>query len=417
MLLIAFAFGSFLEGTAGFGAPVAITAAMLVGMGFNPLRAAGLCMIANTAPVAFASLGIPVIVAADVSGLEVMRISRAMSLQLPWLALLVPFWLCLVLCGGKKALHIWPAWLLAGVSAAAAQALMAYFHGPALPSIVSALASGLSLIVLLRFWQPKDVMTVAGASSDAGGKHKPLPIIRAFSPFILLAALIFLWGLNDIKQALDYLFLQNIPWPGLHLKVQQAWPLAEQATPINAIYVFNPVSSGGSAAFAAGLLAVFTMGQYSLRRALSCLARTIYVLRLSILSIAVIMGLGYLMNFSGLSSSLGLAFTHSGAFFPLFAPLLGWLGVFLTGSDTSSNALFGGVQKATAQMMGLDPALTVAANASGGVTGKMISPQSIAIGCAASGQVGREGDLLRFTLLHSLLMLALICLLVWLQAG
>ena len=418
-LLIAFSFGAFLEGTSGFGAPVAISAAMLAGLGFQRLYAAALCLIANTAPVGFAALGIPVLVAASVSDLEVMRVSQMLGRQLSILALIVPLWLCVIMCGWRKSLQVWPAWLICGLSAGGAQLLMSNLHGPALASVASALASLLGIIILLRFWQPRTIWRFAHEhtpSETAAPGYSALQIARAFSPFILLACLVFLWGLADIKLLLNRLFMMEINWPLLHNLVAQAPPLNAGHTPLKAVYTLNLASSGGSAALVAGLLAALVMGNYSLKKAVVCLARTTYQLRFPILNIMAFLGLGYLLNYSGMSSTLGLAFTNTGMLFALFAPVIGWLGVFLTGSDTSSNALFGGIQKTTALATGLDPVLTVAANSAGGDTGKMISPQSLAVATAASGMVGQEGSLFRFALPHSIAMLLMVCLLIWAQA-
>ncbi|MDR1397931.1 MAG: L-lactate permease [Desulfarculales bacterium] len=418
-LLIAFGFGGFLEGASGFGAPVAISAAMLVGMGFRPLYAAGICLIANTSPVGFAALGIPVIVAAGVSDLEVIKVSQMLGRQLPVLALFVPLWLCVFMCGWRNALKVWPAWLICGLSASLIQALLANFHGPALASVGSSLAALLGLIILARFWQPEKIYFFAQEESrppeEALG-YSPGRIIRAFSPFILLALLVFLWGLQELRLLLDGLAAFNIEWPALHLAVEQGPPLNASPVNLKALYVLNPLSCGGSAAFGAGILAALLMGGYGLPQALACLGRTVRQLAYPILNITVFLGLGYLLNYSGMSSTLGLALTGTGSFFPVFAPLLGWLGVFLTGSDTSSNALFCGIQKTTALAVGLDPVLTVAANSAGGDCGKMISPQSIAVATAASSMAGKEGSLLRMALPHSLAMLLFMCLLVWLQA-
>jgi lactate permease len=418
-LLIAFGFGGFLEGTSGFGAPVAISAAMLAGLGFRPLYAAGICLIANTSPVAFAALGIPVIVAAGVSDLEVIKVSQMLGRQLPVLALLVPLWLCIFMRGWRGALKVWPAWLVCGVSAALTQALLANFHGPALASVASALAALAGLGVLLRFWQPGEADSFAQGESLSPAGFAGYPcgrIIRAFSPVILLALLVFMWGLQDIRQLLEQVILFHIEWPALHLLAEQGPPLNASPVRLKALYIFNPLSCGGSAAFAAGILAALLMGGYGLRKAIVCLGRTVRQLRYPILNITAFLGLGYLLNYSGMSSTLGLALTGTGFLFPVFAPILGWLGVFLTGSDTSSNALFCGIQKTTALATGLDPVLAVSANSAGGVSGKMISPQSIAVATAASSMIGQEGSLLRMTLPHSLAMLLVLCAIVWLQA-
>lgn len=419
-IFIAFAFGSFIEGTAGFGTPVAITAAMLVGLGFNPLYAAGICLIANTAPVAFGAIGIPIVVAAKVTDIDMNHISAIVGRQLPFLSVLVPLWLSITMSGFKRSLEILPAILVAGVSFAGTQFLMSNFHGPYLPDIASSIVCILALGAFLRVWKPKNPWHFAdeSASSCAVTKcdYTMGEVLRAWTPYIILAFMVLLWGLEPVKKTLDGLLLFKIQWPGLHDLVIKTAPIVVKDAPYHAVFNLNLLSAAGTAILFSGLLSVFIIPNYGFGKAFSCLFRTTYQLRYPILTIAMILGLAYIMNFSGMSSTLGLAFTATGSWFPFFAPILGWLGVFLTGSDTSANALFGALQKTTAQQIGVDPALCVAANSAGGVTGKMISPQSISVATAASNMVGREGDLFRFTILHSLAMLAFVCCLTMLQA-
>ncbi len=422
-IFIAFAFGSFLEGTAGFGTPVAITAAMLVGLGFNPLYAAGLCLLANTAPVAFGAIGVPVIVAGQVSGLPDLLISQIVGRQLPFLSIIVPLWLCVVMCGFRRSMEVLPAIIVAGVCFAGSQFVFSNFHGPTLPDIMSALVAIGGLMLLLRVWKPAHIWRFDGeeVSTEQPAALAAGTVLRAWGPYIVLAVMVFLWGLPQFKALLNGLpgAVLTLSWPGLDGEVLKAAPiLAEGANPVyKASFVFNWLSAGGTAILLAGLISVQLMPGYSYTRALGCLWRTVVMLRFPVLTIAMILGLAYLMNYSGMSSTLGIAFTLTGALFPLFSPLLGWLGVFLTGSDTSSNALFCGMQRSTATVVDMPPELAVAANSSGGVTGKMISPQSISVATAATGLVGREGDLFRFALPHSLAMTAFICLLTYLQAG
>ncbi|MCL2727761.1 MAG: L-lactate permease [Bacteroidales bacterium] len=401
-IFIAFAFGAFIEGTAGFGTPVAITAAMLAGLGFNPLYAAGICLIANTAPVAFGAIGVPVIVAADVSGLEVGRVSAIVGRQLPLLSLIIPAWLCVTMCGFKRSLEVVPALLTAGFCFAGTQFVFSNYHGPYLPDIMSALATIIGMVVLLRFWKPKNRWHFPDeipVKPNAVFTYRKSEVIRAWSTYIILAVMVFVWGLVAFKA-----FVKPIDG------VRFAWPL------LNASYNFNIVSAGGTAILLSGVISALIMPGYSLGKAVACFFRTCRQLRFPIVTIAAILGLAYIMNHSGMSSTLGLAFTKTGALFPFFAPILGWLGVFLTGSDTSSNALFGSLQRTTAEAVGVDAGLTVAANATGGVTGKMISPQSISVATAATGQIGKEGNLFRFALKHSIAMLLLICAITLLQA-
>lgn len=418
-IFIAFAFGSFIEGTAGFGTPVAITAAMLVGLGFNPLYAAGICLIANTAPVAFGAIGIPIVVAAKVTDLDMMKISAICGRQLPFLSIIVPLWLSVTMCGFKRTLEVLPAVIIAGVCFAGSQFLVSNYVGPYLPDIISAIVTILGLGLFLKVWKPKNVWHFPDeppasqrsvASEYSGGE-----IFRAWLPYIILAVMVFLWGLDPVKALLKP-FGFTFEWPGLHNLVVKTAPIVAKDVPYGAVFNVNFGSAAGTAILIAGLISVIFMPNYGFGKAIACLFKTIKQLKWPIVTIAMILGLAYIMNYSGMSSSMGLAFVATGSLFPFFSPILGWLGVFLTGSDTSSNALFGSLQKTTAQQIGVDPHLTVAANSSGGVTGKMISPQSISVATAASNMVGKEGDIFRFTLPHSLAMLGFVAVLTLLQA-
>ena len=419
-IFIAFAFGSFIEGTAGFGTPVAITAAMLVGLGFNPLYAAGICLIANTAPVAFGAIGTPIIVAAKVADIDMMKISSIVGRQLPFLSIIVPLWLSVTMCGFKRSMEVLPAIIIAGVCFAGTQFLFSNFVGPYLPDIASAIVTILGLGIFLKVWKPKNVWHFPDeapaskrtvASEFSGGQ-----IFRSWLPYIILAVMVFLWGLPTVQAELNNVFIMKFDWAGLHNLVIKTTPIVTKDTPYAAVYVFNFLSTPGTAILIAGLISILFMPGYGFAKGFVCLGRTIIQLKWPIATIAMILGLANIMNYSGMSSSLGLAFTATGVLFPFFSPILGWLGVFLTGSDTSSNALFGALQKTTAQQIGVDPALCVAANSSGGVCGKMISPQSISVATAASNMVGREGDIFRFTLGHSVAMLGVISVLTLLQA-
>jgi lactate permease len=416
-IFIAFAFGSFIEGTAGFGTPVAITAAMLVGLGFNPLYAAGICLIANTAPVAFGAIGIPIVVAADVSKLDLMTISKIVGRQLPFLSVLVPFWICCTMCGFKRTLEVLPAILTAGLCFAGSQFLSSNFHGPYLPDIISAIVTIIGLVILLKVWKPK---TTWHFPDEPASTCKPTcdysigQVLRAWSSYIILAGMVFVWGLEGFKSLVASTTVK-FAWPSLHAMVVKTQPIAANVD-YPAMFTFNPVTAAGTAILICGFIASLIMPNYGPAKATVCLLRTCKQLRFPILTIAMILGLAYIMNYSGMSSTMGLAFTNTGALFPFFAPILGWLGVFLTGSDTSSNALFSGLQRTTAEAVGVDPHLTVAANSSGGVTGKMISPQSISVATAATGMIGQEGNLFRFTLKHSLAMTLAVCAITLLQA-
>ena len=426
-IFIAFAFGSFIEGTAGFGTPVAITAAMLVGLGFNPLYAAGICLIANTAPVAFGAIGVPILVAGAASGLPnangeaVHHISQIVGRQLPFLSIIVPCWVSVTMCGFKRSLEVLPALVVAGVCFAGTQFWTSNHLGPYLPDILSAMVTIIGLILLLRVWKPKNIFHFPDEKVSEGPVKSNYPggqVIRAWMPYIILAALVTVWGLPDFKAAMKPFegWALNIPWPGLHGAIEKMPPLVKAASVYAATYSFNFITSGGTAIFIAGVISAFVMPGYNIGRGFACFVRTIFQLRYPIATIAMILGLAEIMNASGMSGTLGLAFTMTGALYPFFAPLLGWLGVFLTGSDTSSNALFANLQATTANQVGVDPYLTVASNSSGGVTGKMISPQSISVATSATGMVGQEGNLFRFTVFHSLAMTLVVCIITLLQA-
>lgn len=416
-LFIAFAFGSFIEGTAGFGTPVAITAAMLVGLGFNPMYAAGICLIANTAPVAFGAIGIPIVVAAKVTDLDLMTISKIVGRQLPFLSILVPIWLSVTMCGFKRSLEVLPALIVAGLCFAVTQFTVSNYVGPYLPDILSAIVTIIGLGIFLRVWKPSKVFHFPDEkpSGPVTCRYTAGQVVRSWTPYLILAVMVFMWGLDSVKTVLNTFGL-TFNWPGLHNLVVKTAPIVAKNTPYAAAYSLNIGSAAGTAILLSGILSLLVIPKYGLGRAISCFGRTIRQLRYPILTIALILGLASIMNYSGMSATMGLALAATGVLFPFFAPILGWLGVFLTGSDTSSNALFCSLQKTTATQIGVNPALTVAANSSGGVCGKMISPQSISVATAASGLVGQEGNIFRFTLWHSFGMVLFISVLTLLQA-
>lgn len=413
-LLIAFSFGAFLEGTAGFGTPVAITAAMLVGLGFNPLYAAGICLIANTAPVAFGSIGIPITVASQVSGLPEMAISQMVGRTLPLLSLVLPFYLVTLMSGFAKAKEIWPAILVSGASFAFFQWFTSNYIGPALPDIIASLASIIALVVFLQFWKPKTIWRFDDepeASFHADRQYGKAEIIKALSPFIILTITVLIWGLKPVKELLNSIGQVKVEFPGLHHMVLSG----DTELPIAQVYTFNYLSAAGTAVFLSSVVAVLVL-KISWKDAVAIFIDTLKQLRFSVITITSILGFAYLVNLSGISLTMAEALAHTGWLFPFFAPLLGWLGVFITGSDTSSNALFSKLQAATARSIDVDPLITVGANVTGGVVGKMISPQSIAVAAAAGNLVGKESDLFRFTVKHSFILLILICLITLLQA-
>ncbi|MFD2570309.1 L-lactate permease [Spirosoma soli] len=412
-LLIAFSFGSFLEGTAGFGAPVAITAAMLVGLGFNPLYASGICLIANTAPVAFGSIGIPITVASQVSGIPELPISQMVGRTLPILSVMLPFYLVTIIAGFRKAQEIGPAVLVSGLSFALLQYVSSNFLGPALPDVIAGLGSIICLMLLLRVWKPKTIWRFANEPApiiNTATTYTSGQIIRAWSPFIILTIMVIAWGIQPIKDALNSAGMIQFEFPGLHNAIQGA-----DGSLLPKIFKFNYLSAAGTAILVAALIAIPLVG-LTYREGLRVFGATLNQLKFSILTIAAVLGFAYILNDSGITLTLADVLANTGVMFPFFAPVLGWLGVFITGSDTSANALFSKLQYATAASIGVDPVVTVAANVSGGVVGKMISPQSIAVAAAAGNLVGQESQLFRFSVKHSFIMLAFICVLTLAQA-
>ncbi len=432
LLLIAFAFGAFFEGAAGFGTPVAVTAAILIGLGFSPLAASGLSLIANTAPVAFGALGTPVITLAKVHGYDLMEVTAMVGRQLPFFSVLVPFWLIWAFAGRKAMMEIWPIILVTGVSFAIPQYLVSNFIGPELPDITSAIVSLVALTLFLKVWQPKRIFrfdtegeggkaaAVAAPAITSGAPLTAGAIIKAWSPFIILTAMVTVWSIKPFKA----LFAAggplastviNIPVPFLHNLVEKTPPVVAAAAPYGAVYTFNWLLATGTAILIAALITI-TFTRLSPAKAVATLGETFRELAVPIYSIGMVLAFAFVANYSGLSATLALALAHTGQAFTFFSPFLGWIGVFLTGSDTSANALFAALQATTAQQLGLPQVLTVAANTTGGVTGKMISPQSIAIACAAVGLAGRESDLFRFTVKHSLMFAVIIGVITTLQA-
>jgi len=420
-LLIAFSFGAFIEGAAGFGAPVAISAAMLIGIGFRPLQAATLSLIGNTAPVAFGSLGIPIISLAQVTGLPLLELSAMVGRQLPWFSLIIPFWLVVALAGWRAMVGVWPACLTAGLSFAVVQFLVSNHHGPWLVDTASALTSIVALLVLLRFWRPRTLWRFPGETAGPGPGHQPVRppagvLLRAWAPWLILTVVVFVWALPATKALLSLAGEMKLAIPYLHLAVLKAPPLAPELRPESAIYTLNLFSATGTAPLLAALVAGTWLGLRPLALGRAWL-RTLWRLRLSLLTISGMLALAFSSRYAGLDSTLGLAFASTGWLFPFFSPLLGWLGVALTGSDTASNVLFGNLQQVTAQQIGLSPVLAAAANSTGGVMGKMIDAQSIVVAGVATGQPGEEGRILRSVFWHSLALATLVGLLVWVQAN
>ncbi|HET6995162.1 MAG TPA: lactate permease LctP family transporter [Chitinophagaceae bacterium] len=412
-LLIAFSFGAFLEGTAGFGAPVAITAAMLVALGFDPLYASGICLIANTAPVAFGSIGIPITVASQVTSIPEMAISQMTGRTLPLLSLVLPLYLVIIVAGFKKAIEVLPAILVSGVSFAVLQFLSANLLGPSLPDVIAGIGSIICLILFLKRWKPKSTWKFAqepAQTIDTTNRYSFGQLTRAWSPFILLTIVIIAWGLAPVKAILNSVGQLQFEFPGLHDVI-----IDKSGKAISHIYKFNYLSAAGTAILIAAIVAIPLIG-LKYRQGLRIFIDTLRQLRFAILTIASVLAFAYIMNDSGITLSIAEALTATGFLFPFFAPVLGWLGVFITGSDTSSNALFGKLQASTAGSLGIDPVVTVSANVSGGVVGKMISPSSIAVAATAGNLAGKESSLFRFTVKHSFIMLAFVSLIVMAQA-
>lgn len=432
-LLIAFSFGAFIEGAAGFGTPVAISAAMLIGLGFRPLLAAGIALIGNTAPVAYGALGTPIVVLASVTGLDVHALSAMTGRQLPFFSLLVPFWLVWAMSGRKAMWEVWPACLTSGLSFAITQFLVSNYHGPWVVDIAGAIVSMGATVLLLKFWQPKKTWSFehenkAERASEAASRpiHTPKRALMAWMPWILLSVFVFTWGLPQVKDVLNGgkkdspNFLKGVSmlkWeaPGLHKAVIKAPPVVKAEKPEEAVFTFNWLSATGTSLLLSGIVSGLLIG-FSLKELAKIFWGTLMRVRISLLTIGAMLALGFSTRYAGLDATMGLAFASTGVLFPFFSPLLGWLGVALTGSDTSSNVLFGGLQMISAEKLGINPILAAAANSSGGVMGKMIDAQSIVVASVATNQQGQEGVILRYVFWHSIVLACLVGVLVFLQA-
>jgi lactate permease len=424
LLFIAFSLGAFFEGAAGFGTPVAVTAAMLIGLGFSPLSASGLSLIANTAPVAFGALGTPVIALAAVTGLDLHDLSAMVGRQLTPFSILVPFWLIWAFVGWRKMIEVWPPILVAGVAFAIPQYLVSNYHGPWLVNVIAAISSMACLASFLKVWRPVNPMTempsepsgastptaVAYAVSDTFGAVR-----RAWTPWIILAVFVFLWGTPQVRASLDGIWIAKLPVAGLHELVQKVPPVVATPRAESAIYSLNLLSATGTGILIAAIISGIYLG-YSLTGLVRMYARTLYLVRYSLITISCMMAIGFITRYAGTDATLGLALARSGRAYPFFGTLIGWLGVALTGSDTSSNVLFGGLQRITAEQLGINPVLMAAANSSGGVMGKMIDAQSIVVASTATKWYGHEGSILRFVFFHSVALAMLVGLLVMGQA-
>jgi lactate permease len=456
VILIAFSFGAFFEGAAGFGTPVAVTAAILIQLGFKPLAASGLSLIANTAPVAFGALGTPIIALSKVTGISEVTLSQMVGRQLPFFSLLVPFWVVWAMAGFRGLLGVWPAALTAGMAFAIPQFLVSNFHGPWLVDIVASLSSVLATVCLLKFWRPRDRWNfenasnaeapaahapsreILGESSSSGRQltttlaaphaaavaepiHDAVRIRAAWTPWILLSLLVFIWGVPLIKTTLDKLSSPSFRIAGLHNVVVRTSPVVSQPTPDNptkaeeAIFKLNWLSATGSGILLAAIVSGLFMG-FSPNKLASTFWETLVRVRFSFVTIAAMLALGYVTKYSGSDATLGLALAKTGPLYPFFGAMLGWLGVALTGSDTASNVLFGSLQKITAEQIGISPVLMAAANSSGGVMGKMVDAQSIVVASTATNWYGHESSILRYVFFHSFALAVLVGILVFLQA-
>lgn len=427
VILVAFAFGAFFEGAAGFGTPVAVTGAILIQLGFRPLAASGLSLIANTAPVAFGALGTPIVALSKVTGISELVLSQMIGRQLPFFSLLVPFWVVWAMAGFRGMLGVWPAALTAGLAFAIPQYLISNFHGPTLVDIVASICSIAATTVLLKFWQPKkrwELPPVESANADvvtAEATPGRKRVIAAWTPWVLLSVLLFIWGLPPLKAWLDKKSAPAFKVTGLHNVVYRSEPVAphpqsgQSAKPEEAVYRLNWLSATGTGILATAIIAGLFMG-FAPAQLATTYWQTLLRVRYSLITIAAMLALGYVTRYSGTDATLGLALAKTGRLYPFFGTLLGWLGVALTGSDTASNVLFGSLQTITAQRINVSPVLMAAANSSGGVMGKMVDAQSIVVASTATNWYGHEGSILRYVFFHSIALAALMGILVFLQA-
>jgi lactate permease len=426
-MFIAFSFGAFIEGAAGFGAPVAVSGAMLAGLGFSPFYAAGICLLANTAPVAFGSIGIPVVTLANVTGLPVLPVSAMVGRLCAMISVLIPGYLIVVMTGWKKAAEVLPAIIACGLSFAGMQFYVSNFMGPELTDIMSSLTCIVVMVAVLKLWKPRTIVRLEGDQppSVAMSRHTSGDIVMAWAPYLLLVVFVLAWGEPSIKGAIDRwtnslmptagwksaTVLNGINVPGLHNLIMRVPPVTTTPSPYAAVFTFNWLTASGSACFFA-ILATALVLRVRPSQLVTAYVDTFKQLKFALVTIAAMLGLAYLMNYSGMTSTLGLALAGTGKAFPFFSAFVGWLGVFLTGSDTSANALFGNLQVVTANALGLNPVLTASVNSAAGVMGKMISVQSIAVAVAATGMSrDDESRLFRFTIKHSILLMLVMAML------
>ncbi len=435
LLLVAFAFGAFFEGAAGFGTPVAVTGAILIGLGFSPLAASGLSLLANTAPVAYGALGTPIVVLGQTTGISDIALGAMIGRQLPFFSMIVPFWLIWAFVGFRPMMEIWPAIFVTGLSFAITQFLVSNFHGPWLVDVVASLVSMTCLFLFLKVWKPKRIwtdpslhsshadtstmrpMSVGAAATPTNllPSHTTAEVAKAWMPWIILCVTVFIWGTKAFKSVVSPLFAPKLVIAGLDQMVQKVPPAVPKIVIEKAVYTWDVLAMTGTGILVAAIIAGLLIG-YSPFGLIKSYVKTLRLVTNSLITIAAMLGLGTLTKYSGLDATLGLAFAQTGFVYPFFAALLGWLGVALTGSDTASNVLFGGLQTVTANQLGLSPILMAATNSSGGVMGKMIDAQSIVVASTATNWYGHEGTILRFVFKHSIALACLVGLFVMLQA-
>ncbi|MDB5500263.1 MAG: L-lactate transport [Tardiphaga sp.] len=428
ILLIAFSFGAFFEGASGFGTPVAVTGAILIGLGFSPLAASGLSLIANTAPVAYGALGTPIQGLATVTGFDPFILGAMVGRQLPVFSMIVPFWVVWAFAGWKGMKEVWPAILVTALSFAIPQFLISNYINPWIVDIGASLISMATLILFLKVWQPKKIWTSAAlrTKDDSASTVPPVKpfntdplssaeVWRALTPWIILCVILLIWGTNWFKGMVNPIFTWNYPVPELHNMINKVPPVAAKPTPEGAVFAFTYVSFTGSGMLLAAIISGFIMG-FSPAKMIVEYGRTIKICAYSLITISAMLAIGTLTRLSGVDATLGLAFAATGVLYPFFGTLLGWLGVALTGSDTASNVLFGNLQKITSEQLGLSPILMSAANSSGGVMGKMIDAQSIVVASTATNWFGHEGTILRFVFWHSIVLACMVGCFVMLQA-
>jgi lactate permease len=427
LLLIAFAFGAFFEGASGFGTPVAVTAAILIGLGFSPLAASGLSLIANTAPVAYGALGTPIAGLSSVTGIDPYLLGAMVGRQLPFFSVIVPAWLIWAFAGWRGMVQVWPAILVTGVSFAVPQYLISNFINPWIVDIGASLISMACLILFLRVWHPAEIWTSPALrhhDDSAATTPPPRPlgpqpttaqVWGSLVPWIIVCAVLLVWGTGWFKAVVNPIFTVNFPVEGLHNLVEKVPPVVAKPAPEAAVFGFTYLSFTGTGMLIAAIISGFVMG-FSAVRMVRAYGETVRVVSYSLITISAMLAIGTLTRFSGIDATLGLAFAGTGVLYPFFGTLLGWLGVALTGSDTASNVLFGGLQKITSEQLGLSPILMGAANSSGGVMGKMIDAQSIVVASTATNWFGHEGSILRYVFGHSIVLACLVGVLVMLQA-